>query len=655
MSFSSAFNDTQRTKLARQELNMRKKAMDAELVKSGYDPETLQVMPGSNADVERANNQQALQLANALQGKLAAQETDNAILDFAETGDATYLQSALDRNPYLKDAWAKKGVQTVANLDWQNDTSLLARAGFNPAEYDTPEKQAIVRKNVYKYYDGEKWNVGLLNNVVRETGSLSRVGPNKGQKVLDNFQEFRDFLAGPKSSPNTAEGHKYEKEINAASEATGVPANLISAMMNVESSNKPDAVSNKGALGLMQLMPDTAKELGVDPNDPAQNIMGGAKYMAQMLEKYNGNTQLALAAYNAGPGNVDKYNGIPPFAETQNYVPKVLENYSLAESYYNRGQSVIDQNSNMRQGPLANSEPGNIAGRQARDADNRIATIQNFMRGNANAAKGTTNANVDQEAETEAMKAKAAVQTNLVKLKTDGMTSEQKNLAAAENKTNEMLADFGGEEQFFKTDFSKPENFNKAWQYVVKINKLEGTTLTQEDKKNVTDIRQLLAVADPASKLSAGQTGIIDNFLTGVDKYIDENANDVDKKAAMAAFRNTLRNALFGATLTDGEIKSFNEAFGSNNQKLGPVLSQFNTALLQVKAKLDSAANLTNPYTSKVMLGADLDKMTKVQAALQQRIDYINGNSRTQTADNKPRKPLNEIFSVKVTGAENAN
>ncbi|NHM32974.1 lytic transglycosylase domain-containing protein [Neobacillus terrae] len=130
------------------------------------------------------------------------------------------------------------------------------------------------------------------------------------------------------TSQNQNSSQKYDDIIEKASRLYQVPAKLIRSVMQHESSFNPNAVSRTGASGLMQLMPGTARAMGAENTlDPEQNILAGTKYLRQLMDKYDGNIHYTIAAYNAGPGNVDKYGGIPPFKETQNYVRKVTGSF----------------------------------------------------------------------------------------------------------------------------------------------------------------------------------------------------------------------------------------------------------------------------------------------------------------------------------------
>ena len=144
-------------------------------------------------------------------------------------------------------------------------------------------------------------------------------------------------VAAPAALPPAATGKavrpaaaagEIDNLIRSAATKYGVDPKLVSAVAEAESSRRPDAVSSAGAVGVMQLMPETAKALGVNNvYDPAQNIDGGAKYLKEMLYDFGGDVRSAVAAYNAGPQAVKAYGGVPPYAETQNYVNKVLDLY----------------------------------------------------------------------------------------------------------------------------------------------------------------------------------------------------------------------------------------------------------------------------------------------------------------------------------------
>jgi len=116
----------------------------------------------------------------------------------------------------------------------------------------------------------------------------------------------------------------YQDLIQKYAVQNGLDPSLVRAVIKTESDGNPRCVSRAGAMGLMQLMPDNVKEAGItDPFDPEQNIAAGTKQLAGLMSKYHGNLDLTLAGYNAGPGNVQKYGGVPPFTETQNYIKRV--------------------------------------------------------------------------------------------------------------------------------------------------------------------------------------------------------------------------------------------------------------------------------------------------------------------------------------------
>ena len=179
----------------------------------------------------------------------------------------------------------------------------------------------------------DKWRRIMTDNQI-QTNYYNRpvaaglTGQNAAKTSKTNFSNLFQSAVGAASGQKPTD---MDEIFQRASAQYGVPVNLLKAVAKAESGFDPDAVSSCGAQGVMQLMPSTAAALGVqNPLDAEQNIMGGAKYLSEMLARYNGSTTLALAAYNAGSGNVAKYGGVPPFKETQAYISKVMDYAGLS-------------------------------------------------------------------------------------------------------------------------------------------------------------------------------------------------------------------------------------------------------------------------------------------------------------------------------------
>jgi soluble lytic murein transglycosylase-like protein len=163
-----------------------------------------------------------------------------------------------------------------------------------------------------------------IQTIERQFQSLASFGvqaDNDFQKILDSKVEH-------KQDNTSVSKTEINELIDKYSYKNGLDADFVKAVINQESGFNPNATSKCGAMGLMQLMPGTAQGLGViDAYDPEQNIDGGTKYLKGLMDRFNNNKSLALAAYNAGPNAVKKYGGIPPYQETQNYVKNVLSKY----------------------------------------------------------------------------------------------------------------------------------------------------------------------------------------------------------------------------------------------------------------------------------------------------------------------------------------
>ena len=210
-----------------------------------------------------------------------------------------------------------KEIERQDKLDSAKDTP----AQVTPTSQDKKITPAQINLNDTQVTDEELLKAAkiILAHAPDNSATPNVIAPSvdKTVEVKPTNTSYRNFYS---SSDSTT-----EELLNTAAQRNGVDPNLVRAVALTESGMNQDEISPVGAIGVMQLMPETAAALGVDPYDEAQNIEGGVRFLRQMLDQFGGNVPHALAAYNAGPGAVQKYGGIPPYSETQNYVGRILD------------------------------------------------------------------------------------------------------------------------------------------------------------------------------------------------------------------------------------------------------------------------------------------------------------------------------------------
>jgi soluble lytic murein transglycosylase-like protein len=203
------------------------------------------------------------------------------------------------------------------------------------------------------------WMVLALFPALAAAGDVKIVIGASGRKVIVNensAQRTRRLSAKLVPVPDI----NLEPLITRHSDAQALDPKLVKALIQAESGYNVRALSNKGAIGLMQLMPATASLLNVsNPYDPDDNIRGGTRYLRQMIDRFAGRLEFAIAAYNAGPGAVERHGGIPPYAETRAYVKRVLSLYNGGDFQISAAQSTVAATSGIRRKPYLVRGPNN--------------------------------------------------------------------------------------------------------------------------------------------------------------------------------------------------------------------------------------------------------------------------------------------------------
>ena len=194
-------------------------------------------------------------------------------------------------------------------------------------------------------------------------------------------------------------------------------------------------------------------------------------------------------------------------------------------------------------------------------------------------------------------------------------------LEEAEVRTEQLNKAFDGD-FMMNFDPSNEEQRMLAYPHIAAIEKLEGVEFDSSTRKELRDISVLLGLGKPSSTMTKQETGIIDSLVTDVKRYVTEEGGS-EAVSAYAAFRNSLRHALYGSALTDSEIKAFNEQFGTRRQQLAPLIKQMKIAMGQIQSKLRSIGDMQNPYSARYRIGAGQETADQIVWAMQERIDYL--------------------------------
>ncbi|MEW5569586.1 phage tail tape measure protein [Rossellomorea marisflavi] len=522
-----------------------------------------------------------------------------------------------ERSKYIADKY-KEQIEKV-NFELEKTNKIQAAFPKYSKEY-----QNAIKKEISLLTQKKK----ILNEQAKALQNQIKVGAIKPTGVVTQS------TATTYSAPGDAKySGKYSDIINQAAKKYGVSSSLIAGIIKAESGFNAGARSHAGAMGLMQLMPGTAAGLGVkNAYDPYQNIMGGTKYIKQMLNANNGNIQLALASYNAGLGNVRKYGGIPPFAETQKYVPKVIGYMNQ----FSNGKLSVPNKSASSSVTVDNSQASKDYAQQLADVDQAkldVLGIQQEML--------DINAQI-QELQLEIVNSQIAKFDNLkAKLQDDFADIERRQARESETsktwvnlqlKKEALIRKEMGYQKdsidFIKKEIKNNKNLTKAQKMLLDEQLIERTTEFYQLEMKILDERKAMAdnILETYKKAAEAQKDaqlkVIDDMLEEIDKKVSE-ADYKKRLEKEQKDRQKILDEIAVLSLDDSDtakkrLKELTESLQESDESIDDMISDRET---------EKRKESLNEQKDKIQENYD-NLVNDERKFAQMRSDIINGNAK---------------------------